>query len=228
MFILNPSRFASSGGGGGLSAAIVSKLIAVYKFNDGALGTDELGNHNLTQQGAVTTDSGVSGDAADFTGDGALGKRSTGLYPNGIASVSFWIKYDAPSSYTAGWAYPFCFDAGFRGPLTILDDASSVVLRFETDIPFATTDYGGGWHHVVISYTVGVELLGWYDGVKVVDTVSSQTLSDPAIQISTRDINSASKGPMPGWIDEVYVSDEVFTDADAAELWNSGVGNFYS
>lgn len=224
-------RVSAGEGGSNLSAGLTSKLFSVYKFNDGALGTDELGNNNLALVGTPTyIADGPSGSAMNC-GARAGGIGSSHSFDHPSLSVSVWIRSTNSTNYQTIFAVNYStILQGFMAMPT----NSNLFYRFPGG-PVLYADIFGDqrylWNHYAMAFDgVNQTMTGWLNGVVKVDAAAysyNLQASGDRLCVGTSKTPQTDGIIFYGYLAECYFANEVFTSDDVAELYNGGTGNFY-
>ena len=214
--------------------ALSDNLISWWELNETS-GTrvDAHGSYDLTDNNTVGNGTGKQGNCADFiatnseylssgTGFGtALGSSVTTF------SMSFWFNADITSgndgilsignfSNTQG---EFNVHLSSNNLTTLFDNGASTSSFGHSD----TTN----WHHYAVSYN-GSSYTIWLDNVKKHTAVSfSNTLNFSGLKMILGGYYNTPY-TYDGLLDEVGVWDKALSDAEVAELYNSGSGLAYA
>jgi len=246
MFILNPSRFASSGGGGG--NGLLTGLVSVWDFESD--GSDSHGTNDLTPSGSPVYSLGKLGNGADLqSASNQYFSRSGLLEGVNTFSCSVWYK---PQNTTQDMCL---FHDGDD------DSFNHVSFLFQDDIAGGSgrtdcmvfkvlgggVDYGlesesgaitaGNWHHIVVSAeassATGMRM--WINNTEVADSPTSlssvSVFSNPNNPQETFFIGkNSSINDLPDAIIDQFCLwiDRALTATDVANLYNSGSGLPYS
>ena len=226
--------------------ALADNLTAYYKFNSGALTTDELATYTLTNTNTVgETASGKIGYGADF-GSSNTNKRLTTTTSQGTGTASMsmgaWVKFQTqPASgayatvmaiiYQAGGnnaVYNYIYYNNNGGTYRLVFYRQTNSGGFSTyNTTLGTTD----WHFLVYTVDSSYNVRGYLDGVLVAGpTVSAQySTSDTTASQSAIGASDPSNNRFfaSAFIDEVGIWNRQLSDAEVAELYNSGAGLQY-
>lgn len=208
--------------------SLLDNLVSYWRLDE-ASGTraDAHGSNDLTDNNTVGSTTGLLGNAASFIGanNESLSSAAAGLKPT-TGSYSFWFRSNAASPDT------FRGVIGREGAIFIFIYGTTSVLRIYglgsegVMIDAGTGWQDGQWHHVVLTFDLGVT-----NGVKLyIDGVSAGTST-----WNTDSANGLSIGSRSGFaqaytgdMDEIGVWSRVLTVDDVAELFNGGAGLDYS
>jgi len=212
-------------------------LVMEYKFDNNC--NDTYG-HNGTFNGTPRYNIGIDGSCAEFQLNGAdyisldtsYGQVTYGLNPY---TVAVWFKVNTLPSYqiVIGMYTTGGTTTNENHALQLLSDGTLVVYgeRTGTGTRQQNSNVGdfvtGTWYFTASGYTGTKMFLKVYKvGTGLIRDVST------ASSISTNGTNVANigrwgfnGGPFNGFIDQFRVYTRVLTDAEIAQLWNSGVGH---
>lgn len=212
---------------------LTDNLQAFYKLSN---LTDSSGNGNtLIDVGGVTFSSGKIGNCAVFDGtDKVLKNESISLAGSPELTLSFWIRtsnFTQPDANLVGiWGNSNGADTQFEA---WYGGDSSVNFLIQTPgvmqaPPSNASIADGSWHHCVLIFKDGNKVYGIYDGVKTgINNFSTTTISYNSAYFGIgRTSQSAWSGAnhFDGEIDAVGVWNRALSDAEVAELYNSGTG----
>lgn len=189
-------------------------------------------------------DTGKFGSALDTNTTAATGVNGTGYATitasadtklSGAAdlSVSVWVQWNGASSSHAWEAVYSHGDANMEYRLARHNGSTTnVACRVNNaDIPDGSSNnaFDGSWHHVAIAYDNdgGANNFSiWLDGTKKMATQNAGTFGtqDDNFRIGGNAQPSAGDRLWGGQIDDLAVWDRVITDAEVAEIYNSGDG----
>lgn len=212
-------------------------LECYYSFEGGV--TDELGNHNGTNNGAVLTASGLIASAYTFGGSDYVDTNYTPAANTNALSVNVWGK----SSDTSTWnSIVRNADSSGNG-----SEQFGMFLRMTTGfVTFAViTRTGGGpepavtitgdvdladgeWHMYTLTFGSGV-VTAYVDGTELGSGASAGTLSfSQAFDIGATNDNGSHSNPFIGDLDETGFWTKELTQTEITSLYNSGAGLKYS
>ena len=212
--------------------SLTTNLQAFYKLSD---LTDSSGNgKTLTNVGNVSFASGKIGSCATFDGtDKVLNNESISLAGSSELTLSFWVRtsnFSQPGSNLVGiWGNSNGSDCQFEAYY----DSSSIGLIIQTpeamqSPPSTMSIADGNWHHCVLIFKDGNKVYGIYDGVKTdINNISTTTISNNSGYFGigrTAQTYWGGANHFDGEFDAVGVWNRALSDAEAAELYNSGTG----
>ena len=212
--------------------ALTDNLQAFYKLSN---LTDSSGNGNtLIDVGGVTFSSGKIGNCAVFNGtDKVLKNESITLAGSSELTLSFWVRtsnFSQPGANIIGiWGNSNGVDTQFEAYY----DSSSIGLIVQTSDGMQSPPAGmsiadANWHHCVLVFKDGNKVYGIYDGVKTdINNFSTTTISNNSGYFGigrTSQTNWGGVNHFDGKIDAVGVWNRALSDAEAAEIYNSGTG----
>ena len=216
----------------GTISTLPNGLEAFYKLDD---LTDSSGNgYALTDVGGVTFSSGKIGNCAVFDGtDKVLKNENISLAGSSELTLSLWVKtsnFSQQGTNIVGiWGNSNGADTQFEAYY----DSSSIGLIVQTpgamQTPPSTMSIAdGNWHHCVLVFKDGNKVYGIYDGVKTdINNFSTTTISNNIAYFGIGRTSQTMYGGVnhfDGEIDAVGVWNRALSDAEAAELYNSGAG----
>jgi hypothetical protein len=197
--------------------SLTTGLQAFYKLDD---TSDSSGNGNtLTNNGDVSFASGKIGNAAVFDGSNYLQATDSNL-PSGQSArtISCWYKTTSNSDLNVLTYGSQSYNGG-------------VVLYSQNDGKFIFSQYGDGicstsslndnnWHNIVVTYD-GTNWILYVDG-----SANDQKEMGTDTQLAELLIGGAfgGGGNFDGSIDAVGIWNRALSDAEVAELYNSGTG----
>jgi len=231
MFILNPSRFASSGGG---SNGLLTGLVSYWKLDE-ASGTrvDSHGSKDLTVLGTVSSATGVISNALSLSGAGAAIRANDVVSGSGDMSISLWFNSPTSSANSAINAILVLGNVSIAGSqfYWCIESGGTLWGRFHGG---NTRSYGTGlddsnWHHLLIVKPSGVSSAGinlFVDGASVTGSFTGTT----TLNVGTDDfrVGGDSIRYFTGSVDECAAWNVALGATDAANLYNSGNGLPYS
>lgn len=201
-------------------------LLAYYRFNSGALTTDDSGNGNtLTNNNSVgETSSGKYGYAADFGNPNttkyfSLG-NGLGVDLSATASVTCWVKFAAePAANTQKDIIDWRSSSGTAGRMILRYEDSGGTKRLYLDragagITYEVTLGTTNWHHIVVIYN-STAVKVYLDNSLVIDTTAGNAAAGDVMRIG------GSAYPIPGYMDDVAFFDRVLTTDEISELYVS-------
>ena len=203
-------------------SSLTNGLQAFYKLDD---TSDSSGNGNtLTNNGDVSFASGKIGNAAVFDGSNYLATNSSS-FPAGNSdrSVSAWFKTNNAGNYNILLSYGSPQENSSFG-LSVTNSGDIEFAAYSNDFQGNTFVADGNWHHVVGVNSSNNGRSLYLDGILIA------TNSNP---INTQTENSELKigewtvsfgGSMNGQIDAVGIWNRALSDAEVAELYNTGTG----
>jgi hypothetical protein len=219
------------GGGGGESGALTDAL-AWWTLNESSGNRIDSTTHanTLTEDGTVTSDSGILGSSAVFDGTASL-VNGSGFSGLSAFSVTAWIAGTISSGILAQIAQRT--DTGtqngnFRlivvnGDLVwqIYNDAQSPSDRNVT----GSFPLDGNFHHVVGTWD-GTDMKLYLDGT-LVDTLGctvAMAAEQVVFRIGANEADSSITNYATGSVDEVGVYGFALTAGQVASLYNGGSG----
>lgn len=224
--------------------ALSDNLVSYYKFNNGALTTDELSFVTLTNQNTVAnTASGKSGYGADFgasnTNKALYGANTYGI-TTGAWSASFWVKFQTqPTSGNSMEFFSKIYNAGSTNyNLTRLhyeNQSGTFVLNFQNYYgnnytPSVTTTLSNGtWYHFVITYD-GSTMTLYKDGSSIASgslTAGTVAGDSNTSKIALGIAHDLSSRPASVYLDELGIWTRALGSSEVTSLYNSGSGSFY-
>lgn len=221
-----------------------TNLVSYYKFNSGALTTDELAANALTNQNTVAgTASGLIGFGADFgaanTNKALYGASNYGI-TTGAWSGQCWVKFQAqPSSGNSFEFFNKMYQAGGSTyNLTRLhyeNQSGTMVLNFQNYYGsiYAPTSTGtlttGTWYHFVVTYDATTITLYKNGSSLLSSALTAGTLGGDS-NISAMNLGIASdqvSRPASVYMDEVGIWSRALSSGEVTSLYNSGAGLAY-
>ena len=202
---------------------------------------DSVGSITLAEVGGtVTSEAGISGNAARFTGSGsAVLQDATQTSPVGDFSIAFWL-------------YPIVANTSNNIPIAQGNIGTGVSWYIQldnisgtTDVTWIVTNDGSSaintagfeltlntWHLIVASYntTTGETRLNVDNGVTVTNTAGTGGLfSSNIFTVGAISLSGSPNLITNSRIDELAIYDGyILTDSDITDLYNSGAGTFYA
>jgi hypothetical protein len=203
--------------------ALTDNLLAFYKLND---LTDSSGNGNtLTNNGDVTFSSGKIGNAAVFDGSNNYLQGPSGILPTSTSdyALSLWVNFASASAPDAIMLISsvgiggFClyYAVNWYGPVGLAVSKYGV-----SDTRFNWTPTENTWHHVVIN-KVADDVSVLINGTLIGTNNFNPGFDDKDLAIGG--VWEASQS-LNGSIDAVGVWSRALSEAEVAELYNSGTG----
>jgi len=213
-------------------------LVAVYKFNNGALTTDSKNSNTLT---AVNSPSASSSGKDGYCA--YLSKSSNQYFichdnPNfnlQFFSISVWFKW-TEYRYVHGSGI---FAKGASGKVNwdlYLDGNNKIRAQIYdsknvSKVDSSTNPSENTWYHVVVtcggygSY-LKMYINGVQEGGSVVVNINDYWKDTTNILIGTRNTNDSSYN-FNGYIDELVIWNTELSSTEVSALYNSGTGAFY-
>ena len=213
-----------------LLAPYDSSLVSAWKMDDVA---DSKGSNTLTNNGTITFDTGISGNAAIFASTPRkwFSNASPSGMPSGTGDFTF-----------ATWFYP----TSFRGIdcLFLYNQAAWFEMYYTgntfvsvcSDMPDgimigSSSTAANNWHHVVFT-RLSRRFTIYHNGTNLGTSVDDDNHNNLSIgTCTTLNVggNSGTDGQsIIGKLDETYVwNGKGFDDDDVTALYNSGTGSFY-
>ena len=206
--------------------SLTNNLLAFYKLDD---LTDSSGNGNtLTNNGDVTFSSGKLGNAAVFNGGNYLSNANFTLNGAEAATCSVWFKgpeQGGQKIIISKWN-EWGVSSQFVITKSSLDDIRLLLLN--QDGSYVEANAGSfivdQWNHATFAYN-GSEVKFFLNG-NLQDTQSFSgglLTSDAMFAIGTSQEGLGSQ-EWAGQIDAVGIWNRALSDAEVAELYNSGAG----
>jgi len=210
-------------------------LVAVYKFNNGALTTDSKNSNTLTNYGSVVSSSdGKSGYCAQFNGSTSnFYSSSSDFRPTTSMAVSLWFKITELTDEFYFFRHHdnyFCdnyYEAGNYRIISSIYQENGFQKIVDVISNFSTGTY---YHYLMIA--TGTSLKVYINGSQIGSSVGY----NGTIRVTSHDIHIGgshlNKYAPNGKLDEFYFWKNIIindndTDAFASALYNSGVGAFY-
>lgn len=215
--------------------ALTDNLISSYTSLGDSLN-DEHGSNNLTQQGTLTSVSGLLGNALD--NDGSSSNYLTGfpsMYGKTTFSVEIWCHVDVincmivaqNNTSTSRTFYVYCRATTGNTEFEANNDAGTNISCIQSGVNLSSA----GWHHVVATADIAGNITLYVDddgspGSAAASGTTFGYLSDAAVYAFRRQSGSALA--MNGQINTVRFWDRELTSAEVTELYNSGSGRDYA
>lgn len=200
---------------------------------------DSIGTDDLTPDEAITSITGINGDADNYDADTHI-MTSTAWRAVGWTgfTISAWLMRDAMPS---GNAWFFTEDTGSNpsvlGYIRNDGEATAVVRNNAVSVGLASTgafntDVDTEWTHWCLSWNADDNVRLFIQGVQrgVSAGALSGTLLNNAVGLtfgaSGTGSNPWARSPGEGYLDEVAIFDYGIGEAGALELYNGGAGRF--
>lgn len=220
-----------------MSSPGTTGLVSYHNLNEtsGTRVDSHTGGYDLTDNGTVTSLTGVQGNGASFDPAGTEYLDSATTYGAAVGSsvtsfsVSFWFKTDVTGS-NDGMFYIGNF-SGSHGEFNVHNGSGNNLV---TSIDGASTTWSfthsdtASWHHYAFAYN-GSSVTIWYDNVKQhTASAYSTTLNFSGLKLVLGGYFD-NRFLHDGGLDEVSVyTGKAFSDAEVTWLYNSGSGRTYS
>ncbi len=202
-------------------------LVAYWSFDGNAL--DSVGGNNGTLQGGTVLTAGVKGvsnTAYAFDGDGDYISvpDDASLNPSSEISISVWINSGAANSskrvmskYYDGsmrdWDLHVDTDGTFRIQYSISNSHRGVDSNYIVN--------GGGWYHLVSTYTSGTQKM-YVNGVEKSGGTNTGSLDNSNASLFIGAVNSAgvASSYFTGSIDNARIYNRVLTPEEVLIIYN--------
>lgn len=210
--------------------------IGTWSFNEG-IGTtaaDRSGlNHPITLSNASWTAAGKAGNALQFNGTNASGSTAVPIVDTrGSFSVSAWVRLDSLTGWrtavnqdgvnVSGFWLQYSQALGTKFALTLHDVDSTASTAYRAIS--TTTPTTGVWYHLVgvRDKTAGTLKLYVNGQLQATTAYTGGWAANGALNVG-RGKWSAPNDWFGGSIDEVQVFGSALSDADAAQLYTTGL-----
>jgi hypothetical protein len=206
-----------------------ANLVAYYRFE--ADGTDETTNNfDLSAGGTPGFSAGKFGNGVDFNGNSRYKITNNLGIVGGAYAISVWVKQDVAMSDYYGIVTNNATTCN-RDLFYTTDGVSprGIFIRRNTSNGYSTShevvDLGTtNWHHIVVCYD-GSEIWHFLDGVESSHTAATQEAGTASWsnKMWVGDLASENRA-WNGLFDDLAIFSRALTDAEVAELYNSGTG----
>lgn len=203
-----------------------SGLVHYWTLNEssGSSRLDSVGSLTLSEDaGAVSSATGINGNAADFRSDPSKVLATAATYSfSGAVSINCFFK---ATSVTGGPLGHFiCGEFPDPGELMLwIGEAGAVGVegngRFFTG-SVATVDV---WHMLTLTFD-GTTTSAYLDGS--VYNSSDGTVADTFTKFSIGDSADYGGDAIDGLVDEIGIWDRGLSSQEVSDLWNGGTGRF--
>ena len=213
--------------------ALADNLVAWYKFDESSgNAADSVGSKTLTNNSSVPFVAGKINNAADFEASSVhnFSRTDTAFSQGGDFTVSAWIKSESNGGAEGSGIVLYTTSESEGDWVLALDGVEITFYGRTTGGSWARSNGGaistGTWYHVVGRRSGGTRTI-WINGV-------SQTLTTPGTSTGWGQQNFCLGVfyPDPTWsfdglVDMVGVWSRAISNAEVAELYNSGTGLDY-
>ena len=206
-------------------------LISFYPLNEtsGTTANDEVGTNDGTNNGSTVNSTGKIGTAYDF--DGSNDYVNLNFAPSySLGTVSFWYKGNAG----AGDRFISSFGATLQNGQFDIGLVSGGFLSVgiwngaSKTVTGTTTINDNNWHHIVLTWESGGNVILYVDGSSEGTPVSAGTFTPANTQNAWIGEYPRSSGYwLPGTIDEVMIFNRSLNSTEISQLYNSSSGYSY-
>lgn len=216
---------------------LINGVLSYYKFDSDT--NDDVGSHNLTNNGATSSTSGKINGAYDYVTNDYMDTSNSTDYEESSFTVSLWCK---PSAFPDHMTVIGMF---YRPGAAL--NLYGWFLEWRSDGEFIFWEYNGGtsanlartnptkytststWYHVVLVQN-GLGNNKIYVNGSLVHSDTGITMAystgNHDLKIGVKDDNGLTRY-LSGSVDEVGYWNRVLTDPEITELYNSGSGLQY-
>ena len=197
----------------------INGLLAFFKLDD---LTDASGNGNdLINTNDVQFVAGKIDNCAQFNGTGqslGLNSFSSTFSSNSPYTISLWYNVTTLKDL---FSLVGCSDAETINIHGDISGALSINNAAEADINIPSFFTEGSWNHLVVTRNSSDEIAVWKNGVKLIETASTDTYGPvPFLNIGNYD-TSGEQFAMDGKIDAVGLWQRTLTQSEIESLYNN-------
>ena len=200
--------------------ALIDSLTAYYKLEN---TSDSHGSYTLTNTGSVPFNAAKIDNGADFTPNDSLNNNSVLSALSYPRSFSCWAKFDSVSSDRAIIALG---DGSIHYYALKIDGTSgTIVFRSNNNTEAANVDTGvtpstATWYHLVVVQHSNVSVSLYVNNTKTNTTAT--TFIATVSQFFLGYLGRSAVWYLDGIVDECGIWNKALSDAEVAELYNSG------